>query len=75
MEYKKYKNPRTGHTIAVEQIILEYAIVTRDWEGKMVSIMAKDTCELNTQYKLNRLAELMDWEGADDEKRDAAWHM
>lgn len=70
MKSKKYKNPRTGHTIAVEQIILEYAIVERDWEGKMVSILAEDTYELNAQYKLNRLAELMDWEGADDE-RDA----
>jgi hypothetical protein len=35
-----YKNPRTGHTIAVEQVILEYAIVERDWEGKIVSILA-----------------------------------
>ena len=74
MKSKKYKNPRTGHTIAVEQIILEYAIVTRDWKGKMVSILAEDTCELNAQYKLNRLAELMDWE-EDEDGRDAEGDM
>jgi hypothetical protein len=60
----KYKNPRTGHTIAVEQVILEYAIVERDWEGKIVSILAEDTYEYAAQRKLDRLAELMEWEAA-----------
>lgn len=60
----KYKNPRTGHTIAVEQVILEYAIVERDWEGKIVSILAEDTYEYTAQRKLDRLAELMEWEAA-----------
>ena len=60
----KYKNPRTGHMIAVEQVILEYAIVERDWEGKVVSILAEDTYEHGAQRKLDRLAELMEWEAA-----------
>ena len=61
----KYKNPRTGHTIAVEQVILEYAIVERDWEGKIVSILAEDTYEHAAQRELDRLAELMEWEEAE----------
>lgn len=60
----RYKNPRTGHTIAVEQVILEYAIVERDWEGKIVSILDEDEYELSAQRKLDRLAELMGWEAA-----------
>ena len=60
----KYKNPRTGHTIAVELVVLEYAIVERDWEGKIVSILDEDEYELRAQRKLDRLAELMEWEAA-----------
>ena len=60
----KYKNPRTGHTIAVELVILEYAIIERDWEGKIVSILDEDEYELRAQRKLDRLAELMEWEAA-----------
>jgi hypothetical protein len=60
----KYKNPRTGHTIAVELVVLEYAIVERDWEGKIVSILAEDTYKHTAQRKLDRLAELMEWEAA-----------
>lgn len=60
----KYKNTRTGHTIAVEQVILEYAIIERDWEGKIVSILDEDEYELRAQRKLDRLAELMEWEAA-----------
>lgn len=60
----KYRNPRTGHTIAVELVILKYVIVERDWEGKIVSILAEDTYEHSAQRKLDRLGELMEWEEA-----------
>ena len=60
----KYKNPRTGHTIAVEQVILEYVVVERDWEGKFITILAEDGCKHAAQRKLDRLAELMGWEAA-----------
>jgi hypothetical protein len=60
----KYKNPRTGHTIAVELVILEYAIVERDWEGKIVSILDEDEYEHAAQRKLDSLAKSMKWEEA-----------
>ena len=60
----KYKNPRTGHTIAVEQLVLEYVVVERDWSGYIVSFLAEDTSESGAQHKLDRLAELMGWEAA-----------
>lgn len=60
----KYRNPRTGHTIAVELVILEYAIVERDWEGKIVAILAEDESKREAQRKLDSLAELMEWEEA-----------
>ena len=60
----KYKNPRTGHTIAVEQVILEYAIVERDWEGKIVAILAEDESKREAQRKLDSLAKSMNWEEA-----------
>ena len=60
----KYRNPRTGHTIAVELVVLEYAVVERDWEGKIVAILAEDEYEHDAQRKLDSLAELMEWEVA-----------
>lgn len=60
----KYKNPRTGHTIAVEQVILEYAIVERDWEGKIVAILDEDESKREAQRKLDSLAKSMNWEEA-----------
>lgn len=60
----KYKNPWTGHTIAVEQLVLEYAVVERDWEGKIIAILAEDEYKHAAQRKLDRLAELMEWEAA-----------
>jgi aminopeptidase N len=60
----KYKNPRTGHTIAVELVVLEYAIVERDWEGKIVAILAEDESKREAQRKLDSLAKSMNWEEA-----------
>jgi hypothetical protein len=60
----KYRNPRTGYTIAVEQLVFNYAVVERDWEGKIVSFLAEDAYEHEAQRKLDRLAELLDWEEA-----------
>ena len=61
----KYKNPRTGHTIAVELVVLEYAVVERDWEGKSIAILAEDEYKHDAQRKLDCLAELMKWEEAE----------
>ena len=60
----KYRNPRTGHTIAVELVILEYAIVERDWEGKIVAILAEDESKREAQRKLDSLAKSINWEEA-----------
>lgn len=60
----KYRNPRTGHMIAVELVILEYAVVERDWEGKIVAILAEDAYKHAAQRKLDSLAKSMKWEVA-----------
>jgi aminopeptidase N len=60
----KYRNPRTGHTIAVELVVLEYAVVERDWEGKIVAILAEDESKREAQRKLDSLAKSMNWEEA-----------
>lgn len=60
----KYRNPRTGHMIAVELVILEYAVVERDWEGKIVAILAEDESKREAQRKLDSLAKSMNWEEA-----------
>jgi hypothetical protein len=60
----KYRNPRTGHMIAVELVILEYAVVERDWEGKIVAILDEDESKREAQRKLDSLAKSMNWEEA-----------
>jgi aminopeptidase N len=50
--------------IAVELVILEYAVVERDWEGKIVAILAEDESKREAQRKLDSLAKSMNWEEA-----------
>lgn len=61
MKLSIYKNPRNGHTYAVNRQGDRFLIVERDWQGDIFQVMAIYNKQENAQDVLDKLCDAMDW--------------